>query len=77
MSPGPQAVGQVLGVQNSDKALENRLMCLKNATAEEVKKRVITKKGQEVKSQTYVQLKTSLTVAGEPLCLVDTRWQRG
>lgn len=32
--PGPQAVGQVLGVQNSDSALENRFICLKNATAE-------------------------------------------
>lgn len=32
--PGPQAVGQVLGVQNSDSALENRFMCLKKATAE-------------------------------------------
>lgn len=33
MLPGPHAVGQVLGVQNSDSALENRFMCLKNATA--------------------------------------------
>lgn len=31
--PGPQAVGQLLGVQNSDRALKNRLMFLKNATA--------------------------------------------
>lgn len=34
MLPGPQAVGQVLGVQNSDSALENRFIFLKNATAE-------------------------------------------
>lgn len=32
--PGPQAVGQVVGVQNSDSALENRFICLKKATAE-------------------------------------------
>lgn len=32
--PGPQAVGQVLGVQNSHTALENKLICWKNATAE-------------------------------------------
>lgn len=32
--PGPQAVGQVLGVQNSDRALENRFIFLKKATAE-------------------------------------------
>lgn len=31
--PGPQAVGQVLGVQNSESALKNRLMFLKKATA--------------------------------------------
>lgn len=31
---GPRAVGQLLGVQNSDSALENKLMCLKKATAE-------------------------------------------
>lgn len=32
--PGPQAVGQLAGVQNSDSALENKFMCLKKATAE-------------------------------------------
>lgn len=31
--PGPQAVGQVLGVQNSERALESRFMFLKKATA--------------------------------------------
>lgn len=34
MLPGPQAVGQVLGVQNSESALENRFIFLKKATAE-------------------------------------------
>lgn len=31
--PGPQAVGHVLVVQNSDSALDSRFMCLKKATA--------------------------------------------
>ena len=33
MLPGPQATGQVVGVQNSDIALVSRLMFLKNAIA--------------------------------------------
>lgn len=92
--PGPQAVGQVLGVQNSDSALENRFMCLKNATAERNQTEeiyvcilksvfciVCEDKEQETRS-TNSQKKSAvlkgclLTVAGEPLCLVDTRRQR-
>lgn len=33
MFPGPCAVGQVVGVQNSHSALENRFTCLKKVTA--------------------------------------------
>lgn len=83
--PGPQAVGQVLGVQNSDRALENRLMCLKNATAERNQCNhfnildvllLLFCEYEEQFNKGIDRNLVTLTVAGEPLCLVDARRQR-
>lgn len=72
--PGPQADGQLLGVQNSHSALENRFICLKNATAE---------RNRQEKWHCLLWFllrlkpkRSLLTVAGKPLGLINARRQR-